>query len=423
MKDLRSGIYIIRCLIDNKILIGSTNCMYRRYFEHFSLLRENLHYNVFLQESYNRHGEENFTWEVVEECEESLLFEREQYYFNNLLFAQEYILNKDSRFQRLGFNIIPIAGSNLNKTVPVVKADLEGTVLKIYSSIKEAVIDTLGKDYYYGVNKKYSEYDAGIGVCIRGLQITAFGYLWVHYTENLEEIQNMIEEKVVQLKTIEQLDSKTGERIAIFKSIGEAEKSFGLLKGTALLDSYTRDEKDWKGYTWRILNKNRACYYAAIDVGKDGGISFLKEDGSRLFSSKIPSIGDEIDINKICQLLRNWRKYIRILIIEDVHSIYGASAKSNFQFGRSLGIVEAAVISFKIPFLKVTPKTWQKVSFQGVPEQKKIDNTNDTKLTALIAATRLFPSFDFRATERSKKPHDGMVDSALIAWYGKVTNL
>jgi hypothetical protein len=38
---------------------------------------------------------------------------------------------------------------------------------------------------------------------------------------------------------------------------------------------------------------------------------------------------------------------------------------------------------------------------------------------ALIAAKRLFPNESFLATEKSKKPHDGMVDSTLICEWGR----
>jgi hypothetical protein len=54
---------------------------------------------------------------------------------------------------------------------------------------------------------------------------------------------------------------------------------------------------------------------------------------------------------------------IFLVVIEDVHSIFGSSSKSNFQFGRSLGILEGVVNALDIPYVKVQPKEWQKVSF------------------------------------------------------------
>ena len=37
-----------------------------------------------------------------------------------------------------------------------------------------------------------------------------------------------------------------------------------------------------------------------------------------------------------------------------------------------------------------------------------------------MAAKRLFPNWNFLATERSSKMHDGLVDAALIGYYGYV---
>ena len=73
-----------------------------------------------------------------------------------------------------------------------------------------------------------------------------------------------------------------------------------------------------------------------------------------------------------------------------------------------------------IPYTKVQPKKWQKQAWEGIPLIKKPSSTGktqvtDTKAMSLIAAKRLFPKEDLRATERSKIPHDGKVDSLLMA--------
>ena len=47
--------------------------------------------------------------------------------------------------------------------------------------------------------------------------------------------------------------------------------------------------------------------------------------------------------------------------IEDIHSLGGMSAKSNFQFGRNLGLLEG-LVHLQHPNVEyVQPKTWQKV--------------------------------------------------------------
>jgi hypothetical protein len=42
----------------------------------------------------------------------------------------------------------------------------------------------------------------------------------------------------------------------------------------------------------------------------------------------------------------------------------------------------------------------------------------DCKKMSELAAKRLFPNVDLRATERCKISHDGIVDALLIAYYG-----
>lgn len=77
-KNLKSGIYKIVNVINNKIYIGSSKKLYFRRSHHFSTLKKNAHHNGFLQHSYNKYGEQNFDFVVLEYCEESKLIEREQ---------------------------------------------------------------------------------------------------------------------------------------------------------------------------------------------------------------------------------------------------------------------------------------------------------------------------------------------------------
>jgi hypothetical protein len=44
------------------------------------MLSKNKHNNIYLQKSYNKYGSEFFTFEILEFCEENVLFERENFY-------------------------------------------------------------------------------------------------------------------------------------------------------------------------------------------------------------------------------------------------------------------------------------------------------------------------------------------------------
>ena len=166
------------------------------------------------------------------------------------------------------------------------------------------------------------------------------------------------------------------------------------------------------------MNKVRV----AIDVGKDGAIVAFRGE-SIILKTVTPVIGNQIDINKIRSILLELNESAIHVVVEDVHAIFGSSAKGTFNFGWSLGILEGLLSGLCISYTKVAPKDWQKEMWQGVKpvyKPQKAESTRktvDTKATSLLAANRLFPNEDFRKSERAEKPHDGIVDALLMAEY------
>ena len=78
------GIYKITCTINNRIYIGSSMNIQQRWTTHKRELNNNEHDNMFLQRDWNRYGEENFTFEILEECEFGTQYTVEQKYLNEL---------------------------------------------------------------------------------------------------------------------------------------------------------------------------------------------------------------------------------------------------------------------------------------------------------------------------------------------------
>lgn len=58
-----SGIYQITCA--GKAYVGQAQNIRQRFFEHKSLLRRGVHFNPHLQHAWNKHGEENFSFEPL----------------------------------------------------------------------------------------------------------------------------------------------------------------------------------------------------------------------------------------------------------------------------------------------------------------------------------------------------------------------
>jgi hypothetical protein len=165
--------------------------------------------------------------------------------------------------------------------------------------------------------------------------------------------------------------------------------------------------------------------YIGIDVGKTGGVAILFEDGT-LELHKIPVVGvskpqiNEHELNRILSLHNGDES---IYALENVTSIRGASAGSNFTFGDTKGLKRGMLVGMGVRFVMVAPKEWQKVAWNGIPVVKKANGRNDTKAISLLASQRIFPGQSFLATPRSSVPHDGLIDAALIAYYLKTKNL
>lgn len=76
------GIYKIICSGNNKVYIGQSTNIHRRYKSHITDLKANKHHNPKLQYAFNKYGEDSFRFEIIELCDKSLLDERENYYID-----------------------------------------------------------------------------------------------------------------------------------------------------------------------------------------------------------------------------------------------------------------------------------------------------------------------------------------------------
>lgn len=196
-----AGVYRITNVINGKIYVGSAIDIPRRKYDHFYQLEHKTHINKHLQRAFNKHGKDNFVFDVIEKVyfplefnkkqKKVLILAREQYYLNMLLFANQ----NDSRFYKLGYNICRIAGSRLgtpcsqeakekNRRAQLGKKISEDTklkisianseigkklnkeqVLEIYSFIKEGILT------YNEIANKYNI--TGDNVCR-----IANGHIW-----------------------------------------------------------------------------------------------------------------------------------------------------------------------------------------------------------------------------------------------------
>lgn len=168
----------------------------------------------------------------------------------------------------------------------------------------------------------------------------------------------------------------------------------------------------------------------AIDPGSKGFIVTQKNGEFSFYSI------EDNDLYQLSEIMANIRSYNSnlVCVIEDVHSIYGSSAKATFNFGFNKGYLIGLLVANKIPYVLVQPKEWQKVmwtnadmvvSYKQVKVKDKVVSKKvvDTKATSINAAKRLFPTMDFRKSERAKNIDDNKVDATLMSEYARRMNL
>lgn len=77
-------IYAIKNINTGGVYVGSTKYFKKRKSRHLRELRLGKHHSIYLQRSYNKHGEYCFDFQVIEDCHEDSLFERERYWIDQL---------------------------------------------------------------------------------------------------------------------------------------------------------------------------------------------------------------------------------------------------------------------------------------------------------------------------------------------------
>ena len=98
---MKSGIYFIVNLVNSKLYVGSAVDFEKRWKNHRIELRLNRHCNIYLQAAWNKHGESNFAFYVIEHVDRSQLVEREQYWIDRSQCCD----------REKGYNLAPTAGS------------------------------------------------------------------------------------------------------------------------------------------------------------------------------------------------------------------------------------------------------------------------------------------------------------------------
>lgn len=87
--------------------------------------------------------------------------------------------------------------------------------------------------------------------------------------------------------------------------------------------------------------------------------------------------------------------------------------QGDFSTGYGFGIWCAMLSAFNVPYILVPAVAWQKKMLAGVAG-------TDSKQRSIAKARQIHPTVDWRATEKSKKPHSGLTDAFWLAEFARL---
>jgi hypothetical protein len=152
-----------------------------------------------------------------------------------------------------------------------------------------------------------------------------------------------------------------------------------------------------------------------IDNGLTGGLVAVSDHRASIIGMTVMPVkgkakGNEVDSEGVFLFLMQWpRKDITVIL--ETPGKHSPGVMSLCSMWDSYGAIRSILETRGYRHHRVAPQTWQKAVLGNVEK-------GQTKPAALSRARQLWPDESFLATAKSKKPHDGLIDSALISYYG-----
>ena len=211
---------MIKNNINNKSYIGQSINIENRWTHHKSELNNNRHINDYLQNAWNKYGEDNFSFIVIEECKESELNEKEIYYINKY------------NSMNNGYNLCE--GGNGIRGYRHTKEEIEKmrmiqnpkTVLQIDSQLN--IVNKWHGTSHISKELGYSKRNIDLCCNMKYGHKTAYGYYWFYEEDYINDKINwdyyLSEQKIIyDGKKVVQKDLN-GNIISTFISIMDAHK-------------------------------------------------------------------------------------------------------------------------------------------------------------------------------------------------------
>lgn len=162
------GIYEIKNLVDGKVYVGSSIDIPKRLTRHKYMLRGNYHDNIHLQNAFNKHGENKFSFEVIEICLECELVIKENSFIefkkaNNSYFGYNQALVSDTRRNIVSENVkIELSKK---KMIRFKLINLDSGLEKIFDNLYEASSYLINGGFAKGKHRNVRQL---LSNCLRG---------------------------------------------------------------------------------------------------------------------------------------------------------------------------------------------------------------------------------------------------------------
>lgn len=235
-----SGIYKITNHVNKKCYIGSSVQIGIRFQQHKGRLRKNAHHSQYLQRAWNLHGEESFTFEVLERCEESKHLEREQYYMDTLHpeYNVEKVAGKPLRHPEVSRQTMKAnwaSGKFDNQLKPFERIDPNTGEIKEYGCSTEAELDGFSQQ--------------SISACCTGKKNSYANYYW-RFLDGTTPESTMAYEKIF-IKVIGTKDDGTTVELASFDECNVLGFNYGKIRACC---EGQRGRRTHNGYAWKFID-------------------------------------------------------------------------------------------------------------------------------------------------------------------------
>lgn len=263
MAEKISGVYKITAKHNGKVYIGQSIDIYNRWRGHWKQVQQGD--SDYIHNAMRKYGKEGFNYEIIEQCSQEIINEREKYWINyydsynngyNLTTGGEGVKNKIfSEEEKIHLRNLAIKN---NRNKPIIQFDLNGNKITEWIGAKD-------------IYKKLGYSFASISGCANMKEKfrTAYGYIWL-YKDYYEKYGLNLKYHLETLSNnrIYQIDDKNNI-VAIWDNISCLPNNYKPSTIYQAIDDTNTHHKTAYGFVWvfeKIIVKTMITLYFLISL-------------------------------------------------------------------------------------------------------------------------------------------------------------